>query len=136
MPAQIDESDTWIDISSIVIMPRRLVYPTWFKWETGFKFYDGDGDLCVLLGTADHCEHKNCGVVNFKGDAAALVDISWTYGLLVARCYKGTFDFCELNLMTQEDWNNLKPCDDQGLFNTNQQKYRDSYTWETITPTE
>lgn len=50
--------------------------PEWFKVQTGFRFYDEDRDLCILLGGGTFSRPDLAGTLNLKGNITTIWDNS------------------------------------------------------------
>lgn len=92
-----------------------VVHPEWFKFETGFRFLDGSGDECVVLGQAGYREYDNPVSVSYHDgkqmQALTGYRLEFKKGMVFAFKYKGEWHLGNLfaDDHDQEWWSKLKP---------------------------
>jgi hypothetical protein len=109
--------------------PRRLQRPDWFKATTGFRYYDSDGDLCVVLGEGGYSRPKPLGNLELHDDGKRQGYSIYTIefvppGLIVAVLYKKDWVIFDLNKSeieyssstpANDYWSGSKPYDTEAV---------------------
>jgi hypothetical protein len=94
----------------------QIVWPAWFKQETGFRFVDIDGDECVYLGHAGHRSYVS-GVtakINIEGNLIGTLPMdrikSEEPGHVYAYKYKNEWHMTSIDKSCAENPNFLERC--------------------------
>lgn len=90
-----------------------MFHPDWFKIETGFKFFDPSGDLCVILGTGGYRTSETVPLMaggRHIGIVQQLVCKPMT-SFVYACLYKGEWFLFNLNNEEHDEewWSKVKP---------------------------
>ncbi len=93
----------------------RRVIPSWFRWQTGFSFFDEGGDLCVILGGATVQKPSILGSISIPGQSESTVlwDVkAERYGAVLAIHYDGGIilaNFDEWKYSEARDYTKCRP---------------------------
>lgn len=61
--------------------------PKWFKFEPGFKFLDGDGDLCIYLGDGSFDRYWDSMTVSFPTNHGTEAKTGWLRQQVHGPCF-------------------------------------------------
>ncbi len=93
--------------------------PSWFKFETGFRFLDESGDECVVLGHAGYRKYdKEVSASFFDGEkkhSAIGFQMEMKKGMVFVYKYKGEWHLGDLFCADHDDrwWASIKKFDEK-----------------------